>query len=220
MSSDEILARIRHALRNNQGETPLGQAVARLKQPFVVGDGKKWHYEGFVSVFSAVRQALASLDASISPDLPPFLLEPATIARLFGIPLEDFNWQGHSTDDALAAQLARMERKLDNLGRSNDEETVMDHPLFGGQEPVEQGQSQLLRLGQCVRVAGHSNSTLRRAIKDGRLKAHAIGRGRKRPTYGVFLGDLEAYIEASRVDLPDSPRIPTTGVRKKSRHFD
>jgi excisionase family DNA binding protein len=59
-----------------------------------MGDGKKWHYEGFVSMFSAVRQALASLDDSISPDLPPFLLDPAIIAKQLGIPLPYFNWQG------------------------------------------------------------------------------------------------------------------------------
>lgn len=89
-----FLARIRDALRRNNTETPLGQAVVRLKQPFVLGDGKKRYYEGFVSMLSAVRQVLATLDDSISPDLPPFLLDPATIARMFGIPLEEFNWQG------------------------------------------------------------------------------------------------------------------------------
>lgn len=80
--------------------------------------------------------------------------------------------------------------------------------------------SGLLRLRRCVTVSGHSESTLRRAIKDGRLKAHTIGRGRKRPTYGIYRCDLEAFIEASRVQPPDSPRIPTIGVRNKSRHFD
>ena len=83
----------------------------------------------------------------------------------------------------------------------------------------DQNQSNLLRLAQCVRVSGHSESTLRRAIRDCRLKAHTIGRGRKRPTYGIIRSDLEAYIEASRVQLPDSPSIPIIGVRKKSRHF-
>jgi hypothetical protein len=88
------------------------------------------------------------------------------------------------------------------------------------QEPAQDGRSKLLKLGLCVRVSGHSVSTLRRAIKDGRLKAHTIGRGRKRPTYGIIWSDLEAYIEASRVQLSDPPRIPTITVRKKSRHFD
>jgi hypothetical protein len=87
-------------------------------------------------------------------------------------------------------------------------------------QPVEQGERNLLRLRQCITLSGHSETTLRRAIRDGRLKAHTIGRGRKRPTYGIVRGDLAAYIEASRVELPDPPRVPTIGVRAKSRHFD
>src|SRR5215813_8352699 len=129
MTTNEYLDRIRDYLRSEQANTPLGQAGARLKQPFVLGDGEKWHYEGFVSMFSAIRHALESLDDSISSDLPPILLDPATVARLFGIPLAEFNWQGYPTDNALAAQLARMETKLDNLSRLNAEETVRNRPL-------------------------------------------------------------------------------------------
>jgi hypothetical protein len=96
-SNDEaryLVDRLREAMRSNDTDTALGQAVARLKQPFVLGDGKKWYYEAFVSMASAVRQALAAIDDTISPDLPPFLLDPATYAWLFRIPLEDFNWRG------------------------------------------------------------------------------------------------------------------------------
>ncbi len=119
MNSDECVARICDALQSSDDESHFGQVVARLKQPFVLGDGEKWHYEGFVSMFSAVRQALARLDASISPDLPPFLLEPATIARLFGIPLADFNWQG-------ACALGQVEGKLD-LILARTEKLVNQH---------------------------------------------------------------------------------------------
>lgn len=102
-------------------------------------------------------------------------------------------------------------------------------PASGRHRPKLQAQSSppavgvtsgLLRLGHCVSLAGHSESSLRRAIKDGRLKAHSIGRGRKRPTYGICRADLEAFIVASRVQPPDPLRIPTIGVKKKSRHFD
>lgn len=83
-----------------------------------------------------------------------------------------------------------------------------------------EGSSGLLRLSRCVIVSGHSESSLRRAIKDGRLKAHTVGRGRKRPTYRIYRCDLEAFIEASRFRPSDPPRVPTIGVKKKSRHFD
>jgi excisionase family DNA binding protein len=100
MTTNEYFDHIRDALRSEQANTPSGQAVARLKQPFPLGNGEKWHYEGFVSMFSAIRHALASLDDSISTGLPPFLLDPATVARLFSIPLAEFNWQGYPTDCA------------------------------------------------------------------------------------------------------------------------
>jgi hypothetical protein len=120
MTTNENLDCIRDALRSEQANTHSGQAVACLKQPFLLGDGEKWHYEGFVSMFCAIRHALASLDDSISPDLPPFLLDPATIARVFRIPLEDFNWRGSS--HALAARLAQIEAKLDHLQPANADE--------------------------------------------------------------------------------------------------
>lgn len=39
MTTNEHLDRIRNALRSNETDTPLGQAVARLKKRFVLGDG-------------------------------------------------------------------------------------------------------------------------------------------------------------------------------------
>lgn len=84
---------------------------------------------------------------------------------------------------------------------------------------LEDRQGNLLRLRQCVSRSGLSLTTLRRAIKAGLLKAHTIGRGQRRPTYGIYQRDLERYIEASRYDPPDPPQTPTIGVRKKSRHF-
>ena len=190
-----LLARIRDALRSNESDTPLGQAVARLKQPFVLGDGEKWYYEGFVSMFSAVRQALASLDDSISPDLPPFLLEPATVASLFGIPLEEFNWQGYPSDNALAAQLARMETKLNNLGRLNAEETVRDRPLAA--DSVDLPDCLPSRIA--AKLLGVDKKTLEKLRIDGFLKWRV-----KNPTSSrkEFL-----YEKQSVLDLKNSYRI-------------
>lgn len=90
----DFAARLREAFRNPEAETDLGKAVARLRQPFQVGDGEKWLYEGFISAFSGLFDALRAIDDSIPPGLPLHLLDPAWIARAFHIPLEDFNWQG------------------------------------------------------------------------------------------------------------------------------
>jgi hypothetical protein len=88
--------RIREAMRNAPPDTPLGRAVARLREPFVLGDGGRFHYERFVTMFVAIRDALHEIDPSIPPDLPPALLHPAFIANMFQIPLEKFNYQGGS----------------------------------------------------------------------------------------------------------------------------
>lgn len=197
--STYYLGKIREAMRSGDIDTPLGQAVMRLKQPFVLGDGQQWHYEGFISLFSAVRQTLAALDDTITPGLPSFYFDPGTIAHLFALPLEKFNWRGVPPHGDVGPTASS--------SRSGSLHGCLSQPG-------------LLRLRQCVALSGHSESTLRRAIRDGRLKAHTIGRGRKRPTYGILGSDLQAYLEATRLQFPDLPSVPTTKVTKKSRHFD
>jgi excisionase family DNA binding protein len=175
---------------------------------FVVGENGSWHYEGFVNLFQAVHEAMRAVDPTIPPGLQPHALDPVVVARFFGIPLEDLNWQG---EEASAVDWQSRVRSKTVSGP--------DPQRPGRRPPPSTGQSGLLRLRECAAVLGHSESSLRRAIKDGRLRAHTIGRGRKRPTYGIYRADLEGFIEASRVQPPDPPRVPTIGVRRKSRHF-
>jgi excisionase family DNA binding protein len=73
---------------------------------------------------------------------------------------------------------------------------------------------------EAARLSGRSVTTIRRDIKGGTLRAHVVGRGRRRPSYRIRRADLKAYIEAGRAEPPDPPAVPTTTVRKKSRHFD
>jgi len=179
MTTNEYLDRIRDALRSEQANTPSGQAVARLKQPFVLGDGEKWHYEGFVSMFSAIRHALASLDNSISPDLPPFLLDPATVARLFGIPLAEFNWQGYPTDNALVAQLLNRDREL-------------------SQEAADgmASQRKLITPRECQRDRFQNKISLRQVyglFYDGEIDGFRVGR-----KVLLFDDSVEAYISRNR----------------------
>jgi hypothetical protein len=98
-----VVALLREAIRNPETETELGRAVARLREPFLVGVGDRWHYEGFVGAFAALSDALGALDDSIPPGLPPHLLDPAWIAKAFHIPLEDFNWTGRPAVAAVSA---------------------------------------------------------------------------------------------------------------------
>jgi hypothetical protein len=106
--NDDHFEQLREAMKNEPPDTPLGKAVARLREPFILGDGETFQYEKFVEMFVALRDALHELDPTISPKVPPFLLHPSSIANIFGIPLEKFNYQGgHQTavDPDLVKQL-------------------------------------------------------------------------------------------------------------------
>jgi hypothetical protein len=70
----DYAALLREAFRNPETETDLGKAVTRMREPFQVGDGEKWLYEGFISAFSALFDALWAIDDSIPPGLPPHLI--------------------------------------------------------------------------------------------------------------------------------------------------
>jgi len=94
MNNQDYIDRIREALRSGETDAPLGTVVARLREQFDVGGNGRWRYEGFIGLFSAIRQALAAMDDTISSELPPFLLDPSAIARVFRLQVDDFNWQG------------------------------------------------------------------------------------------------------------------------------
>jgi hypothetical protein len=74
---------------------------------FVLGENGQWHYEGFVNLFQSVHEAMRSVDPSIPPGLPPHVLDPAVLARFFGIPLQDMNWQGKAKPEAPRPNPAR-----------------------------------------------------------------------------------------------------------------
>ena len=56
--NDYHFRRLREALTHEPPDTPLGRAVARLREPFDLGDGDHYHYEKFVLMFAAIRAAL------------------------------------------------------------------------------------------------------------------------------------------------------------------
>lgn len=194
-SNDEapyLLDRIREAMRSNGAETPLGQAVARLEQPFVLGDGEKWHYEGFVSLFSAVRQAVAAIDDTIPPDLPPFLLDPGTIARMFRIPLEDFNWQGNQGLDGLAGRLDRIEEKLESKKGAVPE-------------------AEFVSVKQAAAITQLSESHLRRALWSRELPAANAGTP-AHPLWRISRKDLMGWLKARVGGNGVPPRSQLAGL--------
>ena len=94
--------------------------------------------------------------------------------------------------------------------------------LADGQDSAERppAAKKWCNIEEAARLSGRSVTTIRRDIKGGTLRAHVVGRGRRRPSYRIRRADLKVYIEAGRAEPPDPPAVPTTTVRKKSRHFD
>lgn len=89
-----ICARIRAARESGETDTKLGRVLTRWRDHEVIPvwrDGK-WLLEGFVMTFKRDREILNAIDPSISPDLPPHLLDPSMIAHFFSLRLEEFNW--------------------------------------------------------------------------------------------------------------------------------
>lgn len=182
----DLIHRLKEAWKSDEADTPLGQAIARLRIPFELGDGKRWYYERIISFMSAVRQALAAIDDSVSPDLPPFMLEPAAVARFFRIPLEDLNWQGNSASQ-VAQMLTRIEDKLD---------AVIEQPAC---EP------DYCSIKQAAKITGLSDSHMRRAIRSGELPASNAGT-QFRPAWRIARKDLDDWLEKKKGGHSVPPR--------------
>lgn len=91
-----IVGRIKEAKASGESGTMLGRVLAKWKDFAIpVGRDGKWLLEGFIMEAKKQREILAAIDPSISPDLPPHLLDPVQIAHFWGIPLEEFNWSPH-----------------------------------------------------------------------------------------------------------------------------
>lgn len=93
-----IIDCIKQAEASGETDTPLGNVLAKWKDIDIpVGKNGKWLLDGFIMTFKREREILAAIDPTISPDLPPHLLDPAQIAYFMGLPLEDFNgFSSHS----------------------------------------------------------------------------------------------------------------------------
>lgn len=153
-SNDDVVQQLLAALKHEPFDTPLGMAVARLREPFCVGDDKQIHYDKVISMFSAIRQALHELDPSVSPNLPPFLMDPVVIAKILGVPLEKLDYQGGPpavADPSLLSNLKRIVAYLEagasykvgqlNESESNILEALGDRTMIGEELAAKAGYS-------------------------------------------------------------------------------
>lgn len=108
------------ALRNEPADTPLDKAVARLREPFVLGEGSgeqvQFHWDKIIVMMVAVREALHGIDPKVSPNLPPFLMDPVIVARTLNIPLDRFSYPGNTrlgVDRGIVNELRQMVERLE-----------------------------------------------------------------------------------------------------------
>lgn len=217
-----IVNRIKQAKESGETETRLGRVLAKWKDfDIPIGRNGKWLLEGFIMTFKREMEILSAFDPSISPDLPPHLLDPVQIAYFFSLPQDELDWPGIGVraDSIVLQKLSGIENRLVQVMQPpHGSSQVSPAQDENGGHQVE-AKEKWLTLRQCADHSGRSASTIRRAIRGGMLRVHNVGRGRKRPSYRVRADELQQYVEAGRVETPDPPTLPTTGVRTKSRHF-
>jgi excisionase family DNA binding protein len=186
MSTEELNSCLREGFRRRETETELGKAVARMRQPFRVGDGEKMLYEGFTSAFNALFDAFRAIDDSIPPDLPQHVLDPAWIARTFGFRVEDFRTVPAYV--GAAETLKGGETKVDGgLASHVDGPTSADY----------------ISIAQAAQITGLSQSHIRRAVRSGELTASNVGTP-QRSVWRIARKDLAAWMERKKggIDLP------------------
>jgi hypothetical protein len=86
-----VLEKIEKARQSPTSE--YAKAVAKwADHDFIIqaGDGP-WLMEGFLKFFMALRDIAAAVEPTVPEGLPPHILDAKTVARFFGLPLEQFN---------------------------------------------------------------------------------------------------------------------------------
>jgi hypothetical protein len=123
MSSHEharaLLARLRDAYRHGTNEPTLAGELTRLQEPVVVWEEGTWLFEGLISLFHSLHQALRVIDRSIGPRLPQHCLNPEQIARFFRIPAANPN-RPTCSPSAVSAAFVNLEGAVASLRRSID----------------------------------------------------------------------------------------------------
>jgi hypothetical protein len=91
MNPKQIMKRIAEERRSGDPESPLNQAVANWKgHDFSVKVNGHWRLEGFIDFFRSINDLMCAVDPAQPPSLPPQCFDPIGIARLFGLPVDEF----------------------------------------------------------------------------------------------------------------------------------
>jgi hypothetical protein len=107
--ASNMLERFQAAMGNRKNDPDLDQALTRAGsyRPVVWADGK-WRLGGLITYLQLQYDVVRAVDPSLPVGIHPDCLDPVRIAKVFGIPLEEFDC--YETNP-----LTRIEHKLDAL---------------------------------------------------------------------------------------------------------
>lgn len=186
---DYIVDRIKQAKASGETDTRLVKVLAKWDFDIPVGRDGKWLLEGFIMTFKRDREILSAIDPSISPDLPPHLMDPVQIAHFFSIPLEEMNWMGPEHHAVFATRLERIEGKLDEAVQSRN-----------------QPDAEYVSIKRAAKITSLSYSHIRRAILAGELTASNNG-GPAHPIYRIARKDLVEWMKRKRAGAESRPSL-------------
>jgi hypothetical protein len=187
-----ICDRIREAQESGETDTPLGRVLAKwqgIDIPVGTEDGQ-WLLDGFIMTFKREREILAAIDPSVSPDLPPHLLDPVQIAYFMGIRLEDF--KGFSSP-----------------GIEAEYKQIDTHEEFG-EPPQEVGTA------EAADILGVSKDTVLKLKAAGLLEYRNMAPpGSSRPIYAFTLRSVMALRTGYERETP-TPSMPSEPQRRRA----
>lgn len=195
-----MIDRIREAKESGETDTKLGKVLAKWKDhEFPIQRDGKWLLEGFIMEFKKQREILSAIDPTISPHLPPHLLDPVQIAHFWGIPLEEFNWPPHQAVE------------VDGWSRQNYEDA---------EPPKEVGTA------EAADILGVSKDTVLKLKAAGLLEyRNTAPPGSSRPVFAFTLRSVMELRTSYERDEPlprrphEPPRRRVKG-RKKYKHLN
>ncbi len=85
-----------------------------------------------------------------------------------------------------------------------------------GQPPAV---TEWLSIEQAAEVAGISATTIRPAVRKGKLQASNVGCSTRRPTWRIHRVDLDAFLKANVAGSHFPATLPKSIGKYKSRHF-
>jgi Protein of unknown function (DUF1580) len=196
--------RLRRALEDNEAGTSLVNAIARLREPILVGEGDLWFYEGFISLFHSLHEAIRAVDPTVAGGLPAHCLSPEQIARFFRIPVHERPVLSSTTSPS--PEVNSMADRVTSLSEDDFRYLTLAEAakLIPGRHA-----------GQRVSIPTMWRWCVRGVHNGIRLQSVLVG-GRRCTTRRWVQNFIDAMTRASPIPAPDSMKLRTPSQRHRA----